>query len=244
MSRIAQGKARLRKRAESTNRNRRAIGRPAAGSQGVGRDALIDKTCDLLTELPPNRVTRAEVARHTNVDPSLIRYYFHDRSSLLIAAAEKLSMKFGVMVEEEMREAEATPEGILRARVAAILKFETSYPFFHRLLLEEVMTSKTPAAKKLLNDLTQRGVEAYGKIVNGGVREGSLRKVDTAFLFLAVIGMCEFFVAGMPMLKVALGGKADVKTTGPRYESFVSDLLLNGLAANGKSSAKRSRARA
>jgi len=225
----------LRKRAESTSKNRRAIGRPAAGSQGVGRDALIDKTCDLLTELPPNLVTRAEVARHTNVDPSLIRYYFHDRSSLLIAAAEKLSVKFGVMVEEEAAKADGSPEGILKARVAAILKFETTYPFFHRLLLEEVMTSKTPAAKKLLNDLTTRGVEAYTKIVNGGTRDGSLRKVDTAFLFLAVIGMCEFFVAGMPMLKVALGGKVDPEATGARYEKFVSELLLNGLAANGKS---------
>ena len=225
----------MHKRAESTSKNRRAIGRPAAGSQGVGRDALIDKTCDLLTQLPPNLVTRAEVARHTNVDPSLIRYYFHDRSSLLIAAAEKLSAKFGVMVEEEAAKADGSPEGILKARVAAILKFETTYPFFHRLLLEEVMTSKTPAAKKLLNDLTTRGVEAYTKIVNGGTRDGSLRKVDTAFLFLAVIGMCEFFVAGMPMLKVALGGKVDPEAAGARYEKFVSELLLNGLAANGKS---------
>ena len=225
----------MQKRAESKSKNRRAIGRPAAGSQGVGRDALIDKTCDLLTQLPPNLVTRAEVARHTNVDPSLIRYYFHDRSSLLIAAAEKLSGKFGVMVEQETAKADGTPEGILKARVAAILKFESTYPFFHRLLLEEVMTSKTPAAKKLLNDLTTRGVEAYAKIVNGGTRDGSLRKVDTAFLFLAVIGMCEFFVAGMPMLKVALGGKVDPEATGARYEKFVSELLLNGLAANGKS---------
>jgi AcrR family transcriptional regulator len=234
VSPTAQGKARLRKRAETTSRNRRAIGRPAAGSQGVGRDALIDKTCDLLTELPPNLVTRAEVARHTNVDPSLIRYYFHDRSSLLIAAAEKLSTKFGAMVEEEARKADETPEGILKARVTAILKFETTYPFFHRLLLEEVMTSKTPAAKKLLNDLTTRGVEAYSKIINGGSRDGSLRKVDTAFLFLAVIGMCEFFVAGMPMLKVATGGKVDASAANARYEKFVSDLLLNGLAVNGK----------
>jgi AcrR family transcriptional regulator len=171
----------------------------------------------------------------------LIRYYFHDRSSLLIAAAERLSQQFGKMVEEQMQGAEATPEGTLKARVAAILKFETTYPFFHRLLLEEVMTSKTPAAKKLLNELTQRGLEAYGKIINGGSRDGSLRKVDTAFLFIAVIGMCEFFVAGMPMLKVALGGKVDPKTSGNRYENFVSDLLLNGLATNGKGARKAAR---
>jgi AcrR family transcriptional regulator len=44
----------------------------------------------MLTRLPPNNITRAEIARHMNVDRSLIRYYLRDRSTLLIAAAERL----------------------------------------------------------------------------------------------------------------------------------------------------------
>jgi TetR/AcrR family transcriptional regulator len=242
VSRTAPGKARLRKRADSSSKSRRAIGRPPAGEQGVGREALIDKTCELLRELPPNRVTRAEVARHTNVDPSLIRYYFHDRSSLLIAAAERLSSQFGSMLEEETKRAGDGAEGMLRARVAAVLKFEITYPFFHRLLLEEVMTSKAPAAKKLLSQLTERGLTAYHSILNGGVKSGLMRKVDPAFLFLAVIGMCEFFVSGMPMLKLAHGGKVDPRAAGERYGDFVSDLVLNGLSANG-AAGRKARAR-
>jgi len=230
----------LRKRADSSSKNRRAIGRPAAGDPGVGRGALIDKTCELLKELPPNRVTRAEVARHTNVDPSLIRYYFHDRSSLLIAAAERLSAEFTRMLEEELKRAGDGAEGLLLARVNALLKFEIAYPFFHRLLLEEVMSSKAPAARKLLSELTKRAVSAYSSIIDGGTKSGALRKVDPAFLFLAVIGMCEFFVSGMPMLKVAVKN-VDPKTTGERYRVFVSDLLLNGIGGNGKARGARAR---
>jgi hypothetical protein len=46
-------------------------------------------SCELLTQLPPNPITRAEVARNMSVDPSLIRYYFRDRSMLLLAAVAR-----------------------------------------------------------------------------------------------------------------------------------------------------------
>jgi AcrR family transcriptional regulator len=241
VARSKTGKAPSRKRADSSGRNRRAIGRPSAGEAGVGRDALIDKTCELLRELPPNLVTRAEVARHTNVDPSLIRYYFHDRSSLLIAAAERLTAQFTGLIDEEIQKAADGAESKLRARIAGILKFEVAYPFFHRLVLEEVMTSKAPAARKLLSELTKRGLTSYGAILEAGAKDGDLRKVDTAFLFLAVIGMCEFFVSGMPMLKLAVGGKVDADDASKRYGEFVTDLLLHGLAANGSSRKARAR---
>jgi AcrR family transcriptional regulator len=35
-------------------------------------------------------VTRAALARHAGVDPNLIRYYFEDRDSLLLAVIEEI----------------------------------------------------------------------------------------------------------------------------------------------------------
>ncbi|HEX2790401.1 MAG TPA: hypothetical protein VHN17_08220 [Steroidobacteraceae bacterium] len=41
---------------------------------------------------------RPEAARHMNVDPSLIRHYFRDRSTLLLAAVARLSAELSRLV--------------------------------------------------------------------------------------------------------------------------------------------------
>src|SRR6202167_2815730 len=142
-------------------RKRRGIGRPAAGAQTVGREALITRTCEMLTELPPNRITRAEVARHMNVDPSLIRYYFRDRSTLLVAAAERLVDTFQQLLDEELAQSDMSAAGRLRARISALLKLNITYPFFHRLMIDELVKIDSRPAQRFLDELTHKGVSGY-----------------------------------------------------------------------------------
>jgi TetR/AcrR family transcriptional regulator len=208
---------------------RRGIGRPAAGAQVVGREALIARTCELLRQLPPNRITRAEVARHMGVDPSLIRYYFRDRSMLLLAAVEKLTADFVRIREQEMRRAAPGPEGRLRARVTALLKFEVEYPFFHRLLVDEFAQLNSPAAMRFMQGMTSSSLAGYAEILETGVEEGVFRRTDSSFVFMAVIGMCEFFVTGTPFMRAALGQDFDERALSARYSEFICDLLLDGL---------------
>ena len=210
-------------------RKRRGIGRPAAGSQTVGREALITRTCEMLTELPPNRITRAEVARHMNVDPSLIRYYFRDRSTLLIAAAERLVDTFQRLLDEELAQSDMSAAGRLRARISALLKLNITYPFFHRLMIDELVTLDTPAAVRFVEQLTRDGVAGYTEVIDAGVKDGVFRRTSVPFLFLAVIGMCEFFVNGMPILRIVMGKDFDQRAISARYREFICELLLDGL---------------
>lgn len=211
-------------------RKRRGIGRPASADNAVGRDALIAKTCELLSKLPPNEVTRAEVARAMNVDPSLIRYYFKDRSTLLLAAFERLTSQFPHMVEDASDQSDTSPPSRLRARVSALFRLETTYPFFQRLILEEVANMQSPAARKLMQDLTERGLSAYGEILQDGIKDGSLRAVDPLCLWVAVIGMCQFFIASAPIQALARKKTAD-KAFADQYRDFMCELLINGLRA-------------
>lgn len=216
---------------ERVARKRRGIGRPAAGTEAVGREALIDRTCQLLREMPPDKITRAEVARHMGVDPSLIRYYFRDRSTLLLAAMQKLTTEFSRVRDEELDRSGPTPEGQLRARVSALLKFNIMHPFFHRLISDEFVKLESPVAAKFLEELTVGAVNGYGAILDAGVKDGTFRRVNGAFLFLAVIGMCEFFVNGMPILKIAQGKDLDERNAATRYREFICNLLIDGLRA-------------
>jgi TetR/AcrR family transcriptional regulator len=210
-------------------RKRRGIGRPAAGEQAVGRDALIARTCEMLMQMSPDKITRAEVARHMNVDPSLIRYYFRDRSTLLVAAAERLVGTFQRLLEEELAQSDMSPAGRLRARVSALLKLNITYPFFHRLIIDELIKFESKSATRFIADLTQGGVSGYAAIIDAGAKEGVFRRVNAAFVFLAVIGLCEFFVNGMPVLRIAMGKEFDERSIAARYREFICELLTTGL---------------
>lgn len=228
-----------RKRPRHGTPSRRGIGRPAAGPQVVGREALIERTCELLSQLPPNRITRAEVARQMGVDPSLIRYYFRDRSTLLLAAVEKLTAEFDRIRERELAQAAPGPEGKLRARVSALLKFEIAYPFFHRLLIEEFAHMKSAPVVQFMRDVTVNSLAAYSALVDSGVEGRVFRQCDSTFLFLAVIGMCEFFVKATSILHIAAGKNFDETALSARYREFICDLLLNGLKVRPADSPER-----
>ncbi|MFT3905441.1 MAG: TetR family transcriptional regulator C-terminal domain-containing protein [Steroidobacteraceae bacterium] len=215
----------------SAARKRRGIGRPAGPQDAVGRDALIAKTCELLRELPPDKVTRAAVARALRVDPSLIRYYFRDRSTLLQAAIERVTSEFVDLVEEATDRSDNSPIGQLRARMAAQLKLNATYPFFHRLIVDEMVGLDTSASRKLLQQLSQRGLDQYSAIINRGAADGSMKPVDARLLFLAIIGMCEFFVSGMPVLQHAFERRnAPDRALADRYRDFICELVLHGIA--------------
>lgn len=215
----------------------RGIGRPRAGSvQAVGREALITQACDMLTRLPASQVTRAALARSVGVDASLIRYYFRNRAALLLAAVERLTRRFVTDVEGEQHPTGAGGEvqELLRARLISLLRLNFHYPHFHNLIVDELATMSSGTAKKLLQRLTQRGLDSYGSIVHAGVRDGSLRDVDIRFLFIAIIGMTHFFTSGAAIVRIAMREEAYGKGLMEQYGTFLFDVLLNGLAAQPK----------
>jgi AcrR family transcriptional regulator len=218
-------------KAAQSMRKRRGIGRPRAGAaHAVGRETLIATACELLTRLPPSQVTRARVAEVVGVDPSLIRYYFRDRSTLLLAAFQRLTTDYLTMADDDSRvRHHATPEESLRARVVALLRLNFKYPYFHQLVIDEIATMDVAAAREQLQRLTDRGLAGYADILHEGVKDGSLRAVDNAMLFIAVIGMTQFFVSGQAIVKTAIGARAYDEKLMETYGNVICDVLLHGL---------------
>jgi TetR/AcrR family transcriptional regulator len=217
----------------ATPRRRRGIGRPPAGTaHAVGRETLIAKACELLTRLPPSQVTRAEVARSTGVDPSLIRYYFRDRATLMLAAVERLTAEFVHNIEDDASlRGNGSPRDQLRARVLSLFRLTYAYPYFHQLIVDEIANMNVPAARKLLQNLSDSGLRSYANIMEAGAQDGSLRRVDNAFLFISIIGMTHFFTTGAAVVKTTIGKREYNDALAEQYGDFICDLLLNGLHA-------------
>ncbi len=109
--RVAKGSISVspRKAAQRTAKTARAIGRPM-GKRGIGKEMLIEKTAELLRTVPPEKLSLSSAARHAHVHLTLFKYYFQDRTRLLVDVARTLSKGLGDHVAEIERDAKSAPE--------------------------------------------------------------------------------------------------------------------------------------
>ncbi len=212
-----------------SRRKRRARGRPPDTGASVGAEAIVRHVCELLRELAPRDVTLLRVAQHAGVDRSLIRYYFKNRSSLLLAAARHLFAQLQAALATVESIPATRPEERIRESGRALLRFQIKHPYFHRLMVDEVVNSDHPDAQAFFKSFTAGAVGDHRATAAAIARHPGMRAVDGAFLYIALIGMCEFFVTGAPILQVAFGKGYDVEAVNRAFENFVADYVVDGL---------------
>ncbi len=209
---------------------KRAIGRPAANGNRVGREKLLKTACDLLKTIPPAKLTRFMVAQKANVDPSLIRYYFRDRITLLAAAAERLSDRYVERMTVSPQQTDSSALQRLHARLDMNVSLDVTYAHFRRLLLDELMVSDAPQAKATASKIALRGAEAYRAIVAAGEADGSLRQEDPIMLFISVVALSSYFPAAKTVYEIATGQRIGQQAMAEKYRTFVTGLISRGMA--------------
>lgn len=211
--------------AEET-RPRRGKGRPMSAANAVGREALIKAACALLEQLPPSKVTRAEVARHAGVDPALIRYYFHDRASLLKAVVEEIVAQ---RMDPPLPAASAAIEDRVRHNIHSFFRFMVQHPFFHRLVIEELADADSDEARDIFRIINATSVDQHTALINEGVAAGIFKPVNPVLMHIAQIGLCEFFVAARPIIENSLGDDVDRAALARDYAELIGDMVIGGL---------------
>jgi TetR/AcrR family transcriptional regulator len=196
----------------------------------VGPEALMAMTLELLSERPPSEITRASLARHANVDPGLIRYYFSNRDSLMRSAAQSLTESLQTRARAATPASTIAPEDQICTRARALLDFKLDNPFYHRLMMEEMARSGSEESVNLFDEVAGAAIARYKSYIDEGVAEGSLKEVNPAFLYMAIIGLCDFFVTASPSILKNLK-EEERKDVNRDYANFICDLLINGLRA-------------
>jgi TetR/AcrR family transcriptional regulator len=218
----------LATRARKASR-RRSPGRPGRSELSVGADTIVLKACELLRHVAPRELSLIGLARHARIDRSLIRYYFTDRSSVLLAAARHL---FGLLRTRlavvESRYADDA-ESRIREMAVTLLSFQIEHPYFHRLMIDEVVNSSKREAQEFFRSFTTAAVEDFRRMSVMTARRGVSRAFEGVFLYLAIIGMCEFFVTGRPILEVAFGRDFDPGEVSRHYEAFLRSYVVDGI---------------
>jgi len=200
----------------------RKKGRPTASAAGVGRDALIDAARALLQELPPTQVTSTAIARKANADPALVRYYFGNRENLLFEVAKQIG-------EEANRPLPlGDPLKLLEDMIHGTFRFTRSAKHMQRLMIEELDSASSPEVREKMREWNRNPVANYARILEFD-EKGELREFDPFFMYLAVVGISDFFVSGAPLIELLVPPGTSKDELAKRYEDFVVRLITDGV---------------
>lgn len=203
--------------------NRRSKGRPVTASAGVGRDALITAARQLLQELPPEQVTATAIARRAGGDPALVRYYFGNRTKLLLEVAQQI----GGETNPEPPDSGHPPD-LLADIIHATFRFTRSARNMQRLMLNELDSASSGEVRDSVREWNRIPVNQYAAIKRLD-EAGELIDFDPLFMHLVVVGISDFFVTGGPLVELLTPEGTDMDDLAQRYEQFVERLLLDGL---------------
>lgn len=203
---------------------KRNPGRPHSADASDAREVILQAACRLLKDNLPTQVTNSMIAREAGADPALIRYYFGDRSSLLLAVADEL-MK---TTRQAIPPAPMNIEAFLRWRVDSTLHFARMARSMQRLMVDELAEGGTAEVREAVRQRNKGLVDRYAKILKDQVGD-EIVDVDPLFLHAAILGVCEFFTAAQSVILPLAEPGADPAELADRYEAFVIDLFLNGL---------------
>jgi AcrR family transcriptional regulator len=208
-------------------RPKRKQGRPQKDKPAVGRDTLIAATRKLMKVTPPAQITRLDIARAAGVDPALIRYYFGDKSQLIVAAALQAGME---LRNRHLAHAgkPGSPSEKIRRRIAVLLETLFEDPSLHHLIIERIIHGKSKAARDFRHEMVFGTCNVLAGIIEEGVASGEFRRVNPRHLFLAIIGACSYPMAERALFADLVGAEP-TRAHLDAYTDFVAELFLNGL---------------
>jgi AcrR family transcriptional regulator len=209
-------------------RTKRKQGRPQKDKPAVGPDALIAATRQLMRTTPPAQITRLDIARVAGVDPGLIRYYFGDKSELIVTAALQAGAELREQQVSNVIKPGTPSEKIIR-RVSTLLDSLFEDPSLHHLIIESIIHGRSKEARQVREDMVYGTIKELSVIIDQGVGAGEFCRVDPRFLFLALVGVCSYPMAERALFNELAGEEPDREYL-DRYKEFVSQLLLYGLS--------------
>lgn len=204
-------------------KEKRGQGRPVAGENDVGRERLLAATEKLLRELPPARVTIARIAQEAKADPALVRYYFGNRTALLMAVADRMTKN-----TQHSAKLSAVPDVALADHIRLTLKFTRSAPFMHRLMLEELAEEGDEASRARVREMNMGLVAFYRQILQTDAGK-TLQDVNPLFLHLMVLGTSDFFATAEPLIRDLVPANTDMNELALGFQEFLVKIVIDGL---------------
>jgi AcrR family transcriptional regulator len=213
-----------RKTSSATRKPRRSRGRPRSTQAVAGRDTIVAAARKLMDEVPPHQATISSIARRAGVDPALVRYYFKSRDKLLLAVIEDILTSWNATHPAPA----AGPAARLTTQVGDMLDFALRVRSMQRLMIDECAGSRSVEVRRRVREINAAFVDNLGLLLHP--EKASARdSTDPLFLFVSIVGLCEFFAASQAMIMPLVPDGISPEELAARYKKFITQLVLDGM---------------
>jgi TetR/AcrR family transcriptional regulator len=210
--------------APAAKKTRRGRGRPRINQPSVGRDTIVAAARQLMDEAPPHEATHSSIARRAGVDPALVRYYFKSRDQLLLAVIEDILTGWHATHPAQA----GGPAARLGVEVGNMLDFARRVRSMQRLMIDECAGSRSAEVRRRIREINTAMVDQLALLLHPETK-GAREPTDALFLYVAMVGLCEFFAAAQNMILPLAPGGLGADELAARYKKFITRLMLDGM---------------
>jgi len=232
---------------------RNAASRPSAGARPAG-------VRQLSAQATKDSILRAAIkvfAKHGFVGGSvekiskaaksydrMIYYYFGNKEGLFVAVLEETYRRFNE-AESGLDLDLERPVEALAAVIRFAFRYYQKHPEFIRLLNTENLHRGKHIGKSLrAREYSSPAIGVIDKLLSSGVAKGLFRADCSARdLYLLIAAAGYFYQSNRHTLSAFLGENLEAPEALAHWETFVNDIVLRGISANGHSNPVSSRRR-
>lgn len=168
------------------------------------------------------------IARDAGVNKAMIYYHFGSKEKLYQAVIDDVFSAVKNFVARALVES-ADLEGLFAEMSGFYLEFFESSPQLAPLVLREMAAGGERIRGVLAQMVSETGArQKVGELLEAGIRDGSLRRLDIIQTFVSFIGMNLFYLFFSPVLNSIWEIEDESGFRRSRPEA-VADLFLNGI---------------
>ncbi|CAA7603007.1 Transcription regulator YcdC, C-terminal [Acididesulfobacillus acetoxydans] len=148
--------------------------------------AILESSLEVFAAKGFERATMDEIAAKAKVAKGTLFYRYKSKEDLFLHLLKDAVERFTQSVTRACVE---MPDGVAKLRKAIELQTRLSYehPEFAKILLSEVWGKQE--RQRLFRETLNRYLHLLAEMIEQGIREGKLRRTDSALLSSAIFGM-------------------------------------------------------
>lgn len=188
-------------------------------------EQLLDATAALLGERTAMDVSLSDIAKRAQLNSALIKYYFGNKNGLLLAVLER-DAELAMAALRHLVDMPLSAEQKLKIHIGGVINAFHRTPWLNRLINFMIEYSDERSGRRINEIYVEPMLDAYQAILDQGVAEGSLRRVEPRFLYHSLVGACEHIFNATD----AGPGRARISEAAKQaYIAHVTQIFLQGL---------------
>jgi len=202
---------------------------PARASRTGTPAALLRVLAELMIEKNSLDVSFTEIAARSGHGSALIKYYFGSKDGMLRA----LALQHGHSAVEQLNTLLDLPISApkkLRIHISGIITSLSRAPYLNLLVARLIHGADRETAEELADTFVRPVVDFQRRLLELGVKEGTMRPVDAKAFFFLTFGACDYLYSRRHVLEYGFRSGETINDESRRhYTNAIFDIVSRGV---------------